>query len=1694
MATNADSIWKHLTTPGAPASTAGGSRGVNNAWQRLMTPDPSLVPNKAQQDEEERKRREAEAKKKAFTSQGSKPANLNNYISNVVTPPQGSPFRSKPVDPVLKGVKQGTLANFPSALKEEFKWLGKTAIELPKQTLYDPFVNPSETTKALENQIAGPTGNKFTDTVSAIPRTLTKGAVRILVPVVEGTGTQVGDIIFTREEAKALANDKDFQTIGKQVMPKIQTANTGKITAEEYVQTVMNSANLGLSFSGIATRGFGLFGDRLATRNTSLRVGPKEIRTVLDSGQPIPPQARVVLEHLAEKGKGFTLDMQRPAGGTRQAVGEAIGGKAKRATDINTTGEARTQITDGTIGNSKTPPTIREELGIVETPEVVPNKAPLSIREELGVQPIVDVPKTVVPLSVREQLVAEETKVETDGSRPGDWEMKRDAYLTKYPEVLDKQPWEMSWIEQEKVYVQGLLSQSKEFAVAKKAYESTEFGTPESRKAGRLVEKIDHEADIEITKLVKEAQKSPEALAKLNEYKGIETKSTSDLKLKAVETLTGEDLAKASEKDRKASELKEQLKGNIQIKKSDLATLLRNAPGFKENPVLTVSKDGKLVYETEGASFSMLPSALGLDSMAIEELKPGTKITIDTNDFLKADKTKNNVRVTKGGSTYAAKDSTKIGVSEQMPANKPETTPAKEGTPQFKLFEKVEGLIRKYAKLIGEGYLPRNARGVYYRDTQNIYIDGMTNVSVAAHEITHFLDHKYGIIKDLLSMTTRGALIRKQLTDLYTEFYSGGSSKHKLELRMREGYATLLQQYAMMPQTITAKYPDLVKEFLRPGGKYYQPVIGEITTDLHAMIEEYQGLSALDKIGAAVVTEDFKTNKGNYMTFWQQVRTITADEIYSQEVLDEGAGTANTDKSVSLLMRGMKNHSSAVFQSNLSGKNGLWTLNSKGEFVKVSDFNIGNLIQQLSGKNIMNEFAFYILARDGYFRYKNLARLKAELDSGIVGEDAKAELEKQYEDALSVLEKNPHTQDELTEGYMLNKDRFSEEEAMYDELTQKGQLDPLHDALLMDDIRHDDLSTREGYASNKRVFYNELLGDSEGPTSLGVGKTTVTSMMSRKGSSRAFQNPLFSLIKDHHEIMLKAGRQHIYNRFLNIAPKWTDLFEIEPLATDATGLSKQETDPTYIMARKKGKEGKIQKVPIHVDSLTKQMIDNIMNYEDLHIIEKLLRGAATIKTIGTTATYLPFAPINTVRDQFTAQVFSVNGYKPFYTAAKELIKRIDPNNPEHHFWKEFFVLGGDHYTLVSFETQTPEAALKAVARETTAIQKHTEMVASGVANLIKAPTHYSEVLTRAAEYTKARVAGKDQWTAMEDAQRVSGPFAHVGAWQKLSGKKRTVGQTFIKSRSFSNAAIAIFDQTIRTAATPQGRKRIAFMVALISAMVAAGLLYTKAKATEEQLRELKNTDPIYFTKYILVPKVSGKGFIRIPLPDNMSTVGALINMAVLDKWLGADYEKMEYARTITAVLPDQLDILSFQSWYQSYLPNAFSTTIQLATGLRLFPSPHPIENQSMKYLPSENRFDEKTSPVAKFLGNTGVAKKLGWSPVEIEFAITETFGRATGLAMGNKKAIDPLSGFDQNYNWKSNRSMGKYWDLKEKMDQDTAAVKSGLRDKVDPKNRGLLTDIDRALGEYKKASVGGASPEKLEKLQKTIEELAGRLE
>jgi len=200
------------------------------------------------------------------------------------------------------------------------------------------------------------------------------------------------------------------------------------------------------------------------------------------------------------------------------------------------------------------------------------------------------------------------------------------------------------------------------------------------------------------------------------------------------------------------------------------------------------------------------------------------------------------------------------------------------------------------------------------------------------------------------------------------------------------------------------------------------------------------------------------------------------------------------------------------------------------------------------------------------------------------------------------LENDGFTQAEITEAYNAGKDKYGELERMYDELVAED-LAFMHDpeVQLVNDNDYNRLASKKGYASFKRYFYDEIVGDEQQATqSIRVGKTKVSSMLKRKGSQKPILNPVYSGIKNHAEITRKSLKQIVYNRIGAIAGQLPDLFQELQLQAlpDQTGriLFPQEKDKNIIMARRGYK-----RVPFLVDATIKNALDNVLTHQNIGI-------------------------------------------------------------------------------------------------------------------------------------------------------------------------------------------------------------------------------------------------------------------------------------------------------------------------------------------------------------------------------------------------------------------------------------------------------------------------------------------------------------
>ncbi len=1051
-----------------------------------------------------------------------------------------------------------------------------------------------------------------------------------------------------------------------------------------------------------------------------------------------------------------------------------------------------------------------------------------------------------------------------------------------------------------------------------------------------------------------------------------------------------------------------------------------------------------------------------------------------------------------------------------------------EGSDEFKLYTKVTELIRKYAKTIGEDYMPRGSLGVYYQKTENIRVNSMNNVSVAAHEIAHFLDAANNITKGL------PANITSQLGDLYVEYYAGAKPTHAQRMKQLEGFATLLQKYTEMPTTITQKYPELVDYFLKPGGGKYVPVVGDILKDLNDIIGEYQGLSALDKIASRVTSQGTKIGKESFLNFWQKVRTQIVDEVYPAEVLAQKAGVSGTKTDPSLWVRAYQSVNGVV-ANNINTDRGYWSFqNLQDGFQKKYSFNWKTLLDSTQKRGITDSFASYLVARREHFAYQELDALEAKKDQlekineaieGITEEnesefdrDMKAQLsedfgidltelsldqakkkvasafeqaEKDYQDLKEVLDNDAFSRKEIDEAYEQNKEQYKDEEKMFDILSRED-LETLHNAdiQLIDKEQYTQLKNKEGYASFKRQFYDEIVGDSEQSGSVGVGGTKVSSLIRRKGSEKTIINPLYSALVNHNEVVRKSMKQLVYNQIANIGSSAVlpTLFQEVPLSTaiDEQGRVSypQEKDPDMIIGRRDYK-----RVAVLTDREIKATIDNLLTYKNVDVFVQLYTGISRFFTAGTTGFYPQFALTNFMIDQVTATANSYNKYRPLYSpltalkAAFEKTKGI--NSPEARFYEEYLVMGGERQTFTGWQKLEPNDLFKRITSEKSKMEKAIGLVNKGT-DILSIPAAKSELFSRAAEYINARKAGKSQVQALEEAGRVTAPFHHIGAWGASQGQKG-FGQTYIRGLPFFNASLQVLDQTARVASTKSGQQRITFMVLAVTAAYLTSAL-AMADASDEQKEQYKGLEAADLSNFIYYPDPSGSGLIRVKMSTTFSLPGTLINMVIANKMFSAKYEAKDAMEAATSWLPTQLQFTKPET-ILSWIPQIFKPAAYTVLNVKDYPTVSSLVNTGLSRKPAPLQYNEGTSVFAKKLGEV-----MNLSPIKIDYLLTGYFGRASGFLTGRPGIYNPASSIMREYYFTTGRQVRKFYEESDKIAGEYTAYQNWEKGYTNYskeqvaelyRKKMIADDVDGLLGDYRELDVK-KEPEKAAELRGQI--------
>lgn len=1076
------------------------------------------------------------------------------------------------------------------------------------------------------------------------------------------------------------------------------------------------------------------------------------------------------------------------------------------------------------------------------------------------------------------------------------------------------------------------------------------------------------------------------------------------------------------------------------------------------------------------------------------------------------------------GKLFASKEATPIDAYEKASGSSgidkyEQQVKAAGKIKDFKLFDEFRKLGNKYASILGESYIQLpHALGTYNPTTDTVRTVALNAASTNIHEFAHAIDHKYQFIDSIIQRIgtakngnpiydPKTLPIRKEMTKLYVQYYGGARAEHELAKKMREGFATFIQKYIEMPTSIKENYPNLVREFLTQGGKYHKPIIDQYISEVRSIVQKYQALDPLYKIGAKVTTDPQRVVKDSYLNLVEKVNTFWADNVYPVSKLAAEGGVGMTAQDPSLWLR-QYNNSNALILNNIKGDKGYWTI-SGDSFKKIHDFNWKTVIEKIQEKGKTDDFGYWLVARDQHFQYLELDKLKeaaiqaskelktlqkelAESGEGLmVGvrdikeaiEEAKKTIES-YKHLRRVLANNGFSREIVAKAYEDYREMFKEEAGMFDKLT-RADLNLLHDSKvgLVTDKQYAEYVKKEGYASLKRDIYDEVLGEGEQLIPIRVGKTRVSSVIGRKGSELTIINPLYNAIRNHAEITRKALKQIVWNKVGALSPKMPDIIMEVPLKRSydpRTGKTTypQDKDSNILMARDSSGKRK----PYLVNAEVKRAIDEVLEFRNIGIFEDLLTRFNRIFTKGTTAIYAPFSVTNFTIDQITAVAQTRNKLVPIYDSLNTILKKAKysvsqklgmslPATDDYKFLEEYLVMGGEKQTFVGWQDMNPSDLFKMISGEQSALHKVLNAIETGE-DWLAILSKNSEIGTRAAEYIRSRKSGKPQIVALEEAGEVTAPFHHVGT---LGG---ATGKTIIKSIPFFSPSIQVLAKSLRTLSGSPGytsnkkaQQRFAYVVLAVTASLLGSQYYLFKKGTRKQIQQYKDLQPEELAQNIFFPNPSGDGLIKVRVSQEMSGVGTIINMALANHYENADYTVGDFVAAGTQFLPSQFNVTDPVKAFYSWIPQLIKPLIEVTANIRTFPKVLPLEGMGQQRKSPGQRFTETTLPVPKWVG-----EKLNISPIKFQHLFLGYLGRAARPLLGEvpftgKSQYNPLV---KKYYFEYGRMMQKYYDTKEKNDQRYSDQKNGRIKITGNELSKLLTEktklkiIDSQLDIYKK--------------------------
>ena len=952
----------------------------------------------------------------------------------------------------------------------------------------------------------------------------------------------------------------------------------------------------------------------------------------------------------------------------------------------------------------------------------------------------------------------------------------------------------------------------------------------------------------------------------------------------------------------------------------------------------------------------------------------------------------------------------------------------------FKISQRAKEILEEFGVSINERNLGSKLNGgqllgVYKSLTEKVRVQALYDITTVTHEAIHAIDAQDNFSEELIKSTGNGAIVRKQLTDIYEDLYPKAKRTHSLDKRIKEGLAVLFENYFYDPASISAKYPDLVNSFIKPTGEYYNPKFTRLIEKMNDLVDDYAKLSPEQKINSRIRTGKEVTESKTGFTWKQRIEFEVFNRFEPLKRYGKMAGVSGTWNDPLVQAFNIMNKNGIV-ASWVKGKETA-TLMSDGNF-KIEEGTVKDYLNLVKGYE--KEFRAYLVARRVVTDNNMLTALKNQVQElDVAGLE---EMGLSLEDIADLQNENTTLQNKIEKlESTIKKDDFSLQDAsavvekygkQFEEATKgydiinKRLLNMAVENELIDAKTAETYAKEEGYASFRRYIDEDL-------TSVGTLKTSskskVTSFKERTGSQLDIIDPIYSQITSINEIIGKSMENRMWVQQANLAnsnPEIARRFEKEAArpSIDAEGnvTFPQEKDPNVIRIFRKGKREFYRVAPEF------QAVVKTLRGKEMDTFAKLLRIPASLFTRLTTSANPLFAVGNLSVDQFSALSQTKTDFKPVVDPGKAFYKYIVGNES----LDAYVALGGKQQTIAAYYNLSPEDITHKLTGGETKIEKVSGYIDAAL-GVLELPSNLSELMTRFPEYDRSIKMGKTMSEAMYNASEVTTPFQLQG---NLGG---ATGNAIIRAIPYFNATIQVLYKFGR--ASGDNPKRMGSVVAGILTVGLTMAILTHKYATDKQKRLLAEQPTRNLSRYIYVPSPNGEDLIKFRIPEQIGILTGMGYLFTAQHYKGNEARFNDYVDVISSSLPEQVQVWNPGKMAFSWLPQAVKPTLQVFFNKKTFPELAPIVPEYMLTQKPSKQYNAYTSNVARTLGTI-----FNVSPTKLDFWIKNQFGSVGSTIIMQNIPNNPLDVQEEKYVM-AGRSYNRFYDNKALVTQNYQDMK-----------------------------------------------------